>query len=147
MIDSVSFPRLSPKNCRITSPPTAEYNCIAWAAKDETRWCEPNRYWPIETDPVDYDLGILVRVFESLGFAECSDGLFEPEFLKIAIYGSGVYCTHAARQLPTGKWTSKLGKREDIEHDQPDDVGGGVYGELVLFMKRAFAPESIGTGF
>ena len=44
--------------------------------------------------------------------------------------------THAARQLPNGKWTSKLGKAEDVEHESPEDVAGGVYGEVVQFMRR-----------
>jgi hypothetical protein len=44
--------------------------------------------------------------------------------------------THAARQLPDGQWTSKLGKYVDIEHSAPEDVAGGVYGEVMQFMKR-----------
>jgi hypothetical protein len=28
------FPRLTPHNHRITSPATAMYNCVAWAAED-----------------------------------------------------------------------------------------------------------------
>ena len=52
---------------------------------------------------------------------------------------SRVY-THAARQRPGGKWTSKLGKAEDIEHDTPDVVAGGLYGEVVLIMRRHESP-------
>ncbi len=61
----------------------------------------------------------------------------QPGYVKVALYGSGFTHTHAARQLPTGKWTSKLGKGEDIEHDTPGDVAGGVYGEVMEVMKRA----------
>jgi hypothetical protein len=61
---------------------------------------------------------------------------FLPFFVLHIAYGSSWFYTHAARQLPTGKWTSKLGKAEDIEHDSPDDVAGGIYGEVVLFMRR-----------
>jgi hypothetical protein len=35
-----------------------------------------------------------------------------------------------------GKWTSKLGNEEDIEHDTPESVAGGLYGDVVLIMKR-----------
>ncbi len=35
-----------------------------------------------------------------------------------------------------GKWSSKLGEAEDIEHDSLDDVAGGVYGEVVEVLKR-----------
>jgi hypothetical protein len=60
-------------------------------------------------------------------------------FEKVALFGYSLYYTHAARQLPNGKWTSKLGKAEDIEHDIPDDVAGGVYGGVVQIMKRPAA--------
>jgi len=33
-----AFPDLTPETYRITSPPTLDYNCIAWAAEDETDW-------------------------------------------------------------------------------------------------------------
>ena len=32
---------------------------------------------------------------------------------------------------------AKLGNEEDIEHDAPDTVGGGIYGEVLRIMKRA----------
>jgi len=70
------------------------------------------------------------------------DAALEPGFLKVALYGFGFTYTHAARQLPNGKWTSKLGKGEDIEHDNPDDVAGGLYGEVFEIMKRAVDPRS-----
>lgn len=82
--------------------------------------------------------GRLEHVFEQLGYVDCNlDTTLEPGYLKVALYGSGFTYAHAARQLPNGKWTSKLGKGEDIEHDTPDDVGGGLYSEIVEIMKRA----------
>ena len=54
----------------------------------------------------------------------------------MAINGKDQFYTHAARQLPGGNWTSKLGKGEDIEHDTPDVVAGGLYGEFVRIMRR-----------
>ena len=60
----------------------------------------------------------------------------ESGFVKVALYGSNLFYTHAARQLPNGKWTSKLGRGEDIEHDSPDDVAAGVYGAVLGVMKR-----------
>ena len=67
------------------------------------------------------------------------DAGLEAGFVKVALYASGLFYTHAARQLPNGKWTSKLGRGEDIEHDSPDDVAGGVYGAVVGVMKRRIA--------
>jgi hypothetical protein len=63
----------------------------------------------------------------------------EPGFEKVALFSDGLYYTHAARQLASGKWTSKLGKAEDIEHDTPDDLAGGVYGDVVQVMRRSSA--------
>jgi hypothetical protein len=79
----------------------------------------------------------LARAYETVGFVPCADGSPEPGFEKVALYGEpdGFY-THAARQLPGGRWTSKLGALEDIEHETPDDVVGGVYGAIFGFMKQ-----------
>jgi hypothetical protein len=71
-----------------------------------------------------------------MGYVECENGSLEDEYEKVALYGSTLFYSHAARQLPTGKWTSKLGRSEDIEHDTPEDVAEGVYGEVQQCMKR-----------
>ena len=40
-----------------------------------------------------------------------------------------------ARQLDSGKWASKLGKLEDIEHDLTG-VEGKVYGKVAQYLKK-----------
>lgn len=130
------FPRLTPENHRVTSPASASYNCIAWSAKDTRHWWQPGLHWPVQATEGDYGIGVLEQAFFELGFEGCDDGILEVEHEKVALYGSSWFYTHAARQLPSGKWTSKLGKAEDIEHGSPDDVAGGIYGEVVLFMRR-----------
>jgi hypothetical protein len=141
MISRTNFPRLTDQNHRITSPPTQDYNCIAWSVENTERWWQPGVYWPIETNPDDFGLGTLVGAFRSLGFEECEDSHLEEGYEKVALYGSTFLYTHAARQLPNGQWTSKLGRAEDIEHDTPDDVAGGVYGEVHQYMKRPIPPN------
>lgn len=84
----------------------------------------------------NYGVGALEHAFAALGFEVCPDEALEQGFEKVALYGFGFFYTHAARQLPDGTWTSKLGKAEDIEHSSPDDVAGGIYGEVVQFMRR-----------
>jgi hypothetical protein len=42
--------------------------------------------------------------------------------------------THAARQLADGRWTRKMGKCEDIEHDTLDDVVCSAYGTPVATL-------------
>jgi hypothetical protein len=137
MIASVDFPRLTEQNHRITSPATAEYNCIAWSANDVDHWWEPGVFWPLAAAVGDYGIGTLEQAFRSLHFEECDDATLEPGFEKVALYGDSRFYTHAARQLPNGKWTSKLGRMEDIEHETPDDVAGGAYGEVAQILRRA----------
>jgi hypothetical protein len=136
---SPDFPRLTPANHRVTSPATIDYHCIAWAAEDTENWWQPGVFWiPADWPENDFGLGALENVFRSIGYVDCSNNSgLEAAFQKVALYGYGFVYTHAARQLPSGKWTSKLGKGEDIEHDTPDDVAGGVYGEVTQVMKRA----------
>jgi hypothetical protein len=136
MIADRNFPRLTPDNHRPTSPPAAEYNCVAWAAGDAENWWQPGVYWPVESPPADYGLGTLEVAFKGLVFERCEDEGPEAGFEKVALYGSSLFYTHAARQLPGGTWTSKLGKAEDIEHDTPDVVAGGVYGHVAQIMRR-----------
>jgi hypothetical protein len=136
MITSESFPRLTERNHRITSPATLDYNCIAWSAGDIEHWWQPGVFWPAATPDDEYGIGILERAFLSLGFEDCSDGSLELGYEKVALYGSSLFYTHASRQLPNGMWTSKLGRSEDIEHDSPDDIAGGIYGEIAQFMKK-----------
>ena len=128
------FPRLTLGNYRVTSPATTAYNCIAWSARDVERWWQPGVYWPLPSD--GHGPEVLELAFRSLGFEPCSDAQLELGFEKVALYASGSFYTHAARQLGSGTWTSKLGKLEDIEHDTPDAVAGGTYGEIFRFLKR-----------
>jgi hypothetical protein len=133
----LAFPRLTPTNFQVTSPATTDYNCIAWAAGDTGHWWEPGRYWPIPVGRDDIGIAALEAAFRQVGFEPCESEVMEPGFEKVALYAeSGLLYTHAARQLATGRWTSKLGGAEDIEHDTPNDVAGGVYGEVVQFMRR-----------
>ena len=131
------FPNLTDENHDITSPPTIKYNCIAWAAKNTDRWWEPGRHWPIESSRNEYGIGELVLAFQEIGYQECNDGLLESDFEKLALYAIGMIYTHAARQLPDGHWTSKLGQLEDITHATPEAIYCTDYGEVVQYMKRA----------
>jgi hypothetical protein len=140
MISRRDFPGLTGRNHRITSPASPEYNCVAWSAGDIEHWWQPEIYWPVATPPDDYGLGVLEQAFVSLGYEPCVDDGLEEGFEKVALYGGAFLYTHVARQLPNGRWTSKLGRGEDIEHDTPDDVAGGLYGEIQEFMKRRIAP-------
>jgi hypothetical protein len=137
------YPNLHSGNHRDTEPPDPKYNCIAWAAGRTDKWWDPaepeegddNLYWP-ENVPRDHKVTSLIMALESVGFIICADGCLEDGIEKIAAYADGPEYTHAARQLENGKWTSKMGPDERIEHDTPEDVVGPAYGQVTAFMKR-----------
>ena len=136
MIPSSDFPRLTVDNHRTTSPATPNYNCIAWSAGDTEHWWQPGVYWPIVSPKDEFGIESLTEAMQSIGFAICETGALETGFQKVALYATSSFYTHTSRQLSSGKWTSKLGRMEDIEHDSHDDVAGRVYGSVVLFLKR-----------
>ncbi len=136
------FPRLQAEGFKPTSPATVEYNCIAWAAGDASKFWWPDEFgllhWP-EKIAREETIGAMQELFESLDYAKCDDDSLEPEFEKVAIFALLGLPTHAARQLANGDWTSKLGESIDISHTLRG-LGGGIYGDPVLFLKRKRQP-------
>lgn len=87
-----------------------------------------------------------VQVFEGLGYSKCGAGDHENGFEKIAIYADASgKPQHAAREIGSGDWVSKLGTSQDIEHKSPFGVSGNTYGNPVVYMRRAL-PTSPVTG-
>jgi hypothetical protein len=136
------FPGLTPEYHRVTSPAAVEYHYIAWAAGDTENWWQPGVFWPVESTAPEYGIDALEEAFKSLGFEPYDDAGPEPGFEKVALYGNDLLYTHAARQLPGGRWTSELGKAEDVEHDTPDVVAGGLYGEVATIMRRPLRSDA-----
>ena len=92
---------------------------------------------------MDYRLAAYVAAFGTLDYDGCADGSLEEGFEKVAIYEStSGYVAHMARQLPTGRWTSKIGQLEDIEHASPTELEGREYGKVVQYMRRVANPSS-----
>lgn len=138
------LPNLTDKNCVVTSPATRSYNCIAWAATSDVLWWWPDPsniyYWPASV-PREATVEAFLRAYGTLGYIECKNGKLEAGFEKIALYANrmpwgDIEPTHAARQLPDGKWTSKLGAFEDVTHNKAADVKGPLYGGVVKYLKR-----------
>jgi hypothetical protein len=130
---------------------TAKYNCIAWAAGKTDNWWWPEAtggyYWPPGLPKEQCGQETLVNfvdAFGTEGYLPCRDGAFERGFEKIAIYADSDGCPlHAARLLPNGVWTSKLGDMEDIEHESLTAVEGSLYGSVVSFLKRPTSNQPI----
>jgi hypothetical protein len=80
------FPRLTPNNYEITSPKDGKYNCIAWAAGDNTSWWEPVQfvpgvplggfYWPSGL-PREYTIDGYILAFERQGYRQCASAGYE----------------------------------------------------------------------
>jgi hypothetical protein len=135
------LPNLTDDNHSVTTGKDNAYNCIAWAAGDTVNWWWPQGpyYWPPNV-PRNLTMDAFCKAFEAQGYVRCADGSVEAGFEKIAIFGKqnaagDIIPTHAARQMPDGNWTSKLGVHEDIEHDKVDGVSCPSYGAAIIFLR------------
>jgi hypothetical protein len=132
------FPGLAAAGYRVTSLASNAYNCIAWAASRDDRWWWPHHdaFWP-QGVPLSETLAAFEAAYRTLGYRQCATADFELAFEKIGIFADNAGTPkHSARQLESGKWTSKLGFDVDIEHATPDALNGPDYGRPVLFMCR-----------
>lgn len=78
-----------------------------------------------------------VQAFALIGFMPCEGSELEQGFEKIAIYVNNMgQPTHAARQLPSGNWTSKLGRWIDIEHTL-SGLTESEYGSVARILRRS----------
>ena len=120
-----------------TSDISIYYNCIAWACGDDSNWWSHliGYKWP--NAPRTPLIESLIAIFTNIGYEICDNDSLESGFEKVVLYEKDGLWKHAARQLPNGHWTSKLGRDEDIEHFTPQDLAGSSYGDVHCIMKRA----------
>lgn len=138
-------------NYEIKSKRTPVYNCLAWALGIEWASYNPEplvagyvwfpgieREWSRET---------ILAVLAKHNYREESDDSLESGFEKVAIYDDihGVP-QHFARQLQSGRWTSKVGRLNDIEHyDLKCLEGYDSYGPVSRILKRKVFGEKSKT--
>jgi len=131
------FPGLASSTYEVTSPATDDYNCIAWAAGDDTRWWEPDPLgvydWPASS-PREYTVDAYVRAYEDAGYTR--DRLAASGDERVAIFVKDGVPQHAARELPSGRWTSKCGELEDVSHEL-NALEGGFYGTAAIMLSRS----------
>lgn len=136
-----SFPQLAQDGYRITSTETSVYNCFAWGLSNTQKWWSPVQnggyHWPAGVKQ-DLKLETFVRLYAQEGnFHPCDHHAHELTYDKLAIYcNQQGEVTHVARQLASGKWTSKLGDWEDIEHKTLAGIEGQFYGKVAKVLKR-----------
>lgn len=132
------FRNLTRRNTRETSPPDRSYNCIAFAAEVTSDWWEPDPFfqyfWPLGIER-RYTVRAYQQAFTSLGYDVCTTPMLEPGFKKVALYTLNNLPQHAARQVDSTWWTSKLGPDVDIEHTF-DALDGGPYGNVALLLRK-----------
>ncbi len=138
----VDFPDLNSGFWQQASDPDPKYNCIAFAAGRTDVFWWPDDYPDSESDywppgiAREETVAAIIQLFQSFGYEACDNGRLESGQEKIAIYALDCSPTHAARQIQTGHWVSKLGPLEDIVHKSPESIAGPCHGSVVQFMCR-----------
>ena len=138
----VNFPALKGgKGYEDKSQPTIDYNCLAWALGiNWTRYDPEPRcagyYW-LPGIEREWSLKAIRKIIERHDYLQCAEPNLEEGYEKVVFYvdEAGVP-QHFARQLPTGKWTSKMGDLNDIEHDTLEALSTPDYGAPTLVFKR-----------
>jgi hypothetical protein len=134
-VERRSFPYLG-TSFEVMAPRTKVYNCIAWSVGVTNRWV-----WPGTT------ISAFDQLYGNYGFRRVRTGRLGkgdfqmvPGVQKIVLYAvvkkGKLKCTHGARQLPDGSWTSKLGKLPRIRHLTPQALNGPSYGRpIAVYVK------------
>lgn len=135
------FPRLRYEFFQVQSPRTAQYNCIGWAIGDDQNvWWPDGKYWPAGIRK-DESVATFIALFATLGYERCDSADLEPGFEKVVLYMDEQHgrVTHAAHQLPDGRWSSKLGPQWDISHSLEGVCGPSpAYGRVAQILRRRY---------
>lgn len=136
-LSAVQYPLLEQDGYEEKSPASNRCNCIAWAVEDVKNvwWPHPKARWP-HSIPKQETIAAFVTMFRARGYVQCETGDLEQGFQKLALYALNQAPKHAARQLPSGRWTSKIGRNIDIEHTTPRGLEGPFYGSVVVYFKK-----------
>jgi hypothetical protein len=92
-------------------------------------------YWP-PGFPLSDSVDILIKIFELHGYSKCDARDQEPGYERVVIYCRDGRFKHAARQLRSGRWTSKVGEEQVIEHERAEHVVCDDYGTIAQFLRR-----------
>src|SRR5438067_1858965 len=134
-----AFPALRSEPFTVTSPATEDYNCFTHAVErtEVWSWPEGSSHW-LAGVPREDTIESLVAGFRQFGYEPCLSGNHEPGIEKVCVYAKDGNPRHVARQLPSGEWTSKLGRDVDITHALAG-LEGDSYGKPVVFLGRRAA--------
>jgi hypothetical protein len=136
----LNFPNLKLANFSYESLRDEDYNCVAWIHGAE--WIDEieDAWVQFKDDYGNWDVSLnrYIQYFREFGYEVCQNKFLEDGYLKIALYfdNKGNEFKHVARQLPDGKWASKLGDWEDIIHENIEVLLGKLYGNDLLIMQK-----------
>jgi hypothetical protein len=126
----------------VTSRKTPVYNCVAYAASDETKpWWPSQRprpgaryyHWPEPNQPAT--VHSFIKAFHDLGFESCNSGEHEDGYHKVALYvNDHDEPKHMAKEID-GVWYSKLGDEQDIRQHTLEALHGQRYGKAKYFFR------------
>lgn len=140
-----TFPGIAGK-FRKTSDFDGNYNCLCWALGRSDAFLFPAGNippysWPPGI-PEEWSIAAIREIFLREGYTEGTNSVaLEAGWEKVAFYVENVDSpTHFSRQLPNGKWTSKLGSHIDVEHDDLNCLEGVRYGRRAIILKRRKQP-------
>jgi hypothetical protein len=108
------------------------------------RWIDPEFFWPADVPepPEDEDdLDYYVALFGSWGYEVTDSPDLEDGYLKVAIFATDNNFDHVAKQLPSGRWSSKGGKSFDFRHGTLESIGVCRVmpaTQLALVMRRPY---------
>lgn len=131
---------------RDTSEETIVYNCLAWALGISWTRYDPipkcaGYYW-FPGIPRKWDETTIRLVFEKHSYVIADNYDVEPGYEKVVFYSdANGKPQHFARQLQNGKWTSKLGDYNDIEHGALESLTGPLYGSPGIVLKRKYRDD------
>ncbi len=133
-----NFPNATPETLIEKSPATSEYNCIAWTLGEEHLWWDtvPGYFWPRRIPKPASVIQNVVEMYNAQGFIECQSADLEPGIEKIVLYSESGKFRHAAFQLESGRWTSKMGPYEDVVHSTAETLLGDELEKIERIMMR-----------
>jgi hypothetical protein len=121
------------------SDATPLYNCVAWALGRNGCWWDhsglPGTCWPDDV-PREDELENYVAVFLREGYEPCESREWEAGYEKVAIYARRGEFQHVAKSTDSGKWTSKIGEWEDVDHNTLAALEDFSFGQVYQVLRR-----------
>lgn len=129
----------------ITNSENSNYNCISHTLGYKNKWSWPfdenveyirkyNIYWTVknEKSKESFDLFYEYHGFEKINSLNF---IYDPKYIKVALYTNKGIPTHAAIQSDDVFWESKIGELGILRHDL-FEIENDVYGEVTQIYRK-----------